>query len=51
MKIKNILLSTDDNPKFYSFWPTVSYHWQSLGYKVHLLLSYHPNNSTKLDKS
>ena len=50
MKIKNILLSTDDNPKFYSFWPTVSYHWQSLGYKVHLVFITNLNENDELVK-
>jgi len=50
MKIKNILLSTDDNPKFYSFWPTVSYHWQSLGYKVHLAFITNLNENDELIK-
>jgi hypothetical protein len=36
MKIKHILLSCDDSYKYISFWPTVAYHWKSLGYKVHL---------------
>jgi len=51
MKIKNILLSTDDNPKFYSFWPTVSYHWQSLGYKVHLAFITNLNENDELVKN
>ena len=50
MKIKHILLSSDDNPKFYSFWPTVSYHWQSLGYKVHLALITNLNENNLLIK-
>jgi len=50
MKIKNILLSSDNNPKFYSFWPTVSYHWQSLGYKVHLAFITNLNEKDELVK-
>ncbi len=50
MKIQNILLSTDDNPKFYSFWPTVSYHWKSLGYKVHLAFITNLNENDELVK-
>ena len=30
MNIKHILLSSDDTQKFYSFWPSVSYHWNSM---------------------
>jgi len=50
MKIKHILLCSDDNPKFYSFWPTVSYHWQSLGYKVHLAFITNLNENDELVK-
>lgn len=38
MTIKNILLCSDDRNKYLSFWPTVSYHWKSMGYNVHLAL-------------
>jgi len=34
MKIEYILLACDNNPKFLSFLPSVSYHWKSMGYKV-----------------
>ena len=35
-KIKHILLSCDENIVYTNFWPTVSYHYKQLGYKVHL---------------
>ena len=51
MKIKNILLSSDDNTKYISFWPTAAYHWQSLGYNVYLaLLTNKPDNCEFINK-
>jgi len=51
MNIKHILLSSDDTQKFYSFWPSVSYHWNSMGYKVHLAFITNLNENDELIKN
>ena len=51
MKIKHILLCSNNNPKYYSFWPSVSYHWHSMGYKVHLAFVSNLNENDNLIKN
>lgn len=33
-KIEYIIVTSDYNPKFVNFLPTISHHWRSMGYKV-----------------
>ena len=36
MKIDNVILSSNNDPKYLDFWPIVSKAWQNLGIKPYL---------------
>ena len=40
MKLDHIVLSTNDNPKYYEFWPVVAQSWNKLFPEVNLVLAY-----------
>ena len=37
-KVKHVLVSSDENSKYISFWPTIAYMWSNMGYIVHLFI-------------